>query len=99
VRKGVADFADDFGYDLDEEGHPLEDRDDPTREEEGIRSRRDEGSEGDGDLSGAPGTQGEGGEGTGESGDLSGAPGTRGQGDGDDGQSDETEEAGAVRAS
>jgi F-type H+-transporting ATPase subunit alpha len=30
VDKGVADFADDFGYDLDEEGQPLEDEvDDP----------------------------------------------------------------------
>src|SRR5690349_21997146 len=38
VRKGVGDFADDFGYDLDEEGHPLEDRDETTREQEGIRS-------------------------------------------------------------
>src|SRR3954465_9667305 len=39
VRNGVSEFADDFGYDLDEEGHPLEDRDDTTREQEGIRSR------------------------------------------------------------
>jgi F-type H+/Na+-transporting ATPase subunit alpha len=43
VRKAVADFADDFGYDLDEEGHPLEERQvgETTREAEGIR-RRDE---------------------------------------------------------
>ena len=34
----VGEFADDFGYDLDEEGHPLEDRDETTREQEGIRS-------------------------------------------------------------
>ncbi len=54
VRKGVGDFADDFGYDLDEEGHPLEDRDETTREQEGIRSSRDEetGDDGDGRRSG-----------------------------------------------
>jgi F-type H+/Na+-transporting ATPase subunit alpha len=41
LRKAVADFADDFGYDLDEEGHPLEERQvgETTREAEGIRSR------------------------------------------------------------
>src|ERR671939_322093 len=61
VRNGVSEFADDFGYDLDEEGHPLEERDETTREQEGIRSRRDEDSgdesaddRGDtGDLAGA----------------------------------------------
>jgi F-type H+-transporting ATPase subunit alpha len=41
VRNGVAELADDFGYDLDEEGQPLEERDETTREEEGIRARRD----------------------------------------------------------
>jgi F-type H+-transporting ATPase subunit alpha len=102
VRNGVGEFADDFGYDLDEEGHPLEDRDDTTREQEGIRRSRDEESgedSGDGDLSGAPGTKGEGGgESTGETGDLSGAPGAKAEGN-DDQSDDETEEAGAVRAS
>jgi F-type H+/Na+-transporting ATPase subunit alpha len=41
LRKAVGDFADDFGYDLDEEGHPLEERQvgETTREAEGIRSR------------------------------------------------------------
>jgi F-type H+-transporting ATPase subunit alpha len=41
LRKAVADFADDFGYDLDEEGHPLEERQvgETTREAEGIRTR------------------------------------------------------------
>ena len=53
VRKGVADFADDFGYDLDEEGHPLEDRDETTREQEGIRSSRDEGGDDEGGDNGA----------------------------------------------
>jgi F-type H+-transporting ATPase subunit alpha len=51
VRKAVAEFADDFGYDLDEEGHPLEEREETTREQEGIRARRDEGDSGaDGDA-------------------------------------------------
>src|SRR4051794_5894387 len=104
VRNAVAEFADDFGYDLDEEGHPIEDSDETTREQEGIRSRRDadsgdESGGGDGDLSGAPGAGGESGGSTGEAGDLSGAPGTKGEGDGRDDQSDETQEAGAVRAS
>jgi F-type H+/Na+-transporting ATPase subunit alpha len=50
LRKAVGDFADDFGYDLDDEGHPLEDRQvgETTREAEGIRSR-DEDSDGAGD--------------------------------------------------
>jgi F-type H+-transporting ATPase subunit alpha len=50
LRNGVADFADDFGYDLDEEGHPLEERQvgETTREAEGIRSR-DEDSNGAGE--------------------------------------------------
>jgi F-type H+-transporting ATPase subunit alpha len=90
IRNAVAEFADDFGYDLDEEGHPLEDRDDTTREEEGIRGRRD-GESGEGEDSGGDGDSG-------DRGDLSGAPGATGEG-GDDEQSDETEEAGAVRAS
>jgi F-type H+/Na+-transporting ATPase subunit alpha len=46
VRNGVAEFADDFGYDLDEEGHPLEEREvgETTREAEGIRSRGENGA-------------------------------------------------------
>jgi F-type H+-transporting ATPase subunit alpha len=46
LRTAVGEFADDFGYDLDEEGHPLEDREvgETSREQEGIRSS----SEGDG---------------------------------------------------
>jgi F-type H+-transporting ATPase subunit alpha len=39
VEKAVQRFAEDFGYDLDEEGHPLEDKDDVPRHE------RAEGSE------------------------------------------------------
>jgi F-type H+-transporting ATPase subunit alpha len=48
VRNAVASFADDFGYDLDEEGHPLEDRDvgETTREQEGLRARSEDGGEG-----------------------------------------------------
>jgi F-type H+-transporting ATPase subunit alpha len=55
VRNAVSEFADDFGYDLDEEGQPLEDRDvgDTTREQEGIRASEgddsDEGSDADED--------------------------------------------------
>jgi F-type H+-transporting ATPase subunit alpha len=47
VRAAVADFADDFGYDLDEEGHPLEERQvgETTREAEGIRRRDEDGGD------------------------------------------------------
>jgi F-type H+-transporting ATPase subunit alpha len=56
VRKAVADFADDFGYDLDEEGQPLHDREvgETTREQEGIRSSsvaNGDGDEGDEEAS------------------------------------------------
>jgi F-type H+-transporting ATPase subunit alpha len=88
IRNGVSEFADDFGYDLDEEGHALEDRDDTTREQEGIRSRRDEDSD-DSDEGDDGGDDGR------DPGDLGGAP--RAESD-DDEQTDETEEAGAVRA-
>src|SRR4051812_27680907 len=88
IRSGVADFADDFGYDLDEEGHPLEDRDDPTRAEEGIRGRRD----GDGDGDGADGGADRDAEGAGETGDPSTPPTARAGGGG---PTRPTEEAGA----
>src|SRR4051794_28211703 len=90
LRTAVGDFADDFGYDLDEEGHPLEDSDETTREQEGIRARSD--SDADDDEGG---DEREGGDGDRAPGDLSTAPLPN---DGDD-ASDETEEAGAVRAS
>jgi F-type H+-transporting ATPase subunit alpha len=48
VRNGVAEFADDFGYDLDEEGQPLEEDGERTREQEGMR-RREAAADGDGD--------------------------------------------------
>jgi F-type H+-transporting ATPase subunit alpha len=53
VRNAVAGFADDFGYDLDEEGQPLEERrvGETTREQEGIRSSTD--ADGGGDGAGA----------------------------------------------
>jgi F-type H+-transporting ATPase subunit alpha len=42
LRAGVKDFADDFGYDLDEEGQPLSDEvGETSREAEGIRSSGD----------------------------------------------------------
>jgi F-type H+/Na+-transporting ATPase subunit alpha len=82
LRNAVAEFADDFGYDLDEEGQPLEDRDETTREQEGIRRRE---AEADGDGGGGD---------TADTGDLAGAP----RSGSDDEQTDETEEAGAVRA-
>jgi F-type H+-transporting ATPase subunit alpha len=47
LRNAVAGFADDFGYDLDEEGQPLTDEvGGTTREQEGMR-RRDTGDEED----------------------------------------------------
>jgi F-type H+-transporting ATPase subunit alpha len=54
VRNAVAGFADDFGYDLDEEGQPLEDREvgETTREQEGIRSRSGEAGDGSDDDEG-----------------------------------------------
>jgi F-type H+/Na+-transporting ATPase subunit alpha len=54
LRKAVADFADDFGYDLDEEGQPLDERQvgETTREQEGIRTHA-EGDEGDEDAEAA----------------------------------------------
>jgi F-type H+-transporting ATPase subunit alpha len=50
VRKAVAEFADDYGYDLDEEGQPLSEAGvgETSREEEGIREREREG-EGEGE--------------------------------------------------
>jgi F-type H+-transporting ATPase subunit alpha len=82
LRNAVAEFADDFGYDLDEEGQPLEEDGERTREQEGIRRREAEG-DGDGDGGGGTGD-------TGDTGDLAGAP--RSGADDDDEQTD------AVRA-
>jgi F-type H+-transporting ATPase subunit alpha len=51
LRNAVGDFADDFGYDLDEEGQPLEEREvgETTREQEGIRASSDANGGGEGD--------------------------------------------------
>jgi F-type H+-transporting ATPase subunit alpha len=50
LRNAVAGFADDFGYDLDEEGQPLTDEvGGTTREQEGMR-RRAAGEEGEGEA-------------------------------------------------
>jgi F-type H+-transporting ATPase subunit alpha len=51
ARKAVGEFADDFGYDLDEEGQALDERQvgETTREQEGIRTS---GSDTDGDRDG-----------------------------------------------
>jgi F-type H+-transporting ATPase subunit alpha len=46
VDKAVKDFADDFGYDLDEEGHPMDEGDSDRVED------RDRGGDGDGDDGG-----------------------------------------------
>jgi len=83
VRKGVGDFADDFGYDLDEEGHPLEDRDETTREQEGIRSSRSDSDSDD-----------DGGDENGGRGDLAGAPGAKSEGE--DKDAEETQEEAAA---
>jgi F-type H+/Na+-transporting ATPase subunit alpha len=50
VRNAVSEFADDFGYDLDEDGQPLDETGagETTREEEGIRSSHDEDGDGEG---------------------------------------------------
>jgi F-type H+-transporting ATPase subunit alpha len=56
VRRAVAEFADDFGYDLDEEGQPLEERavGETTRAQEGIRAGGDgSGAEGESDREAA----------------------------------------------
>src|ERR1700753_4304235 len=44
VEKAVSTFAEDFGFDLDEEGHPLEDGDDQPRSRDG-RDGNGDGSE------------------------------------------------------
>src|SRR6476620_4907943 len=52
LKKSVAEFADDYGYDLDEEGQPLdEDVDSTSRKDEGIRSSKKDDDSGDDDES------------------------------------------------
>jgi F-type H+-transporting ATPase subunit alpha len=57
LDKAVAQYAEDFGYDLDEEGHPLEDDDEPSGDgsDEGSRGQNgsgDDSQEGSGEESG-----------------------------------------------
>ncbi|MEO6857042.1 MAG: F0F1 ATP synthase subunit alpha [Solirubrobacteraceae bacterium] len=47
LEKAVSTFAEDFGYDLDEEGHPLEDENEPPSRSSRNGSSSDEGSEED----------------------------------------------------
>jgi F-type H+/Na+-transporting ATPase subunit alpha len=47
LEKAVSTFAEDFGYDLDEEGHPLEDDDEPRSRSSGDGSGSDDDSEED----------------------------------------------------
>jgi F-type H+/Na+-transporting ATPase subunit alpha len=53
LDNAVAQYAEDFGYDLDEEGHPLEEGDQPPRrsrsQDSGDESRSQNGSGGDSD--------------------------------------------------
>jgi F-type H+-transporting ATPase subunit alpha len=52
LKKAVGEFADDYGYDLDEEGQPLSDEVGATsREDEGIRGRGGDSDEDDGEKS------------------------------------------------
>jgi F-type H+/Na+-transporting ATPase subunit alpha len=44
VEKVVSQFAEDFGYDLDEEGHPIDDGDEQPRSSNGRREEEPEGS-------------------------------------------------------
>jgi F-type H+-transporting ATPase subunit alpha len=48
LKGSVAEFAEDFGYDLDEEGQPLdEDSDESSRKDDGVRSSKSEDDSGD----------------------------------------------------
>ena len=70
LKSAVAEFADDFGYDLDEEGQPLSDDDAPTRAADGVRSAGGDG-DGDGDAGGGDGEAADGGERAEEAGAVS----------------------------
>jgi F-type H+-transporting ATPase subunit alpha len=48
LKQKIGEFADDFGYDLDEEGQPLSERETTTREQEGIRTAGRDGADADG---------------------------------------------------
>ena len=67
VEKAVKEFAEDFGYDLDEEGLPLEDEDDaPRRTRDGDESRDGGRAEDSGESDGSAGEEEGEGEGEGE---------------------------------
>jgi F-type H+-transporting ATPase subunit alpha len=69
LKSAIAEYADDFGYDLDEDGAPVSDDDAPTRASDGVRASRDEG--GDDADGGADGPAAEGDERTEEAGAVS----------------------------
>jgi len=58
VDAAVKRFAEDFGFDLDEEGHPLEEEDDAPRSTRGSDSGSGDSSNGDGDSGGNHGKNG-----------------------------------------
>ena len=52
LKSSVAEFADDFGYDLDEEGQPLdEDTEETSRKDDGVRSSKKDDDSADDDES------------------------------------------------
>ena len=55
----VSQFAEDFGYDLDEEGHPMEDGDEPSRRDDSSERSRGENGQG-GSSSGSGSGDGDG---------------------------------------
>jgi F-type H+-transporting ATPase subunit alpha len=56
LEEAIKEFAEDYGYDLDEEGHPLEEGDTGSRER---GERREEGSDDEDSRSGENGDEGE----------------------------------------
>jgi F-type H+-transporting ATPase subunit alpha len=52
LRDAVSEYADDFGYDLDEEGQPLdEDSDESSRSDDGVRASKQDSDDSDDDDS------------------------------------------------
>ena len=70
LKSAIAEYADDFGYDLDEDGAPLSDDDAPTRAADRVRSAGGDG-DGDGDAGGGDGEAADGGERAEEAGAVS----------------------------
>jgi F-type H+/Na+-transporting ATPase subunit alpha len=69
LKSAIAEYADDFGYDLDEDGAPVSDDDAPTRASDGVRASRDDA--GDDAEGAADGRAGEGDEQAEEAGAVS----------------------------